>query len=178
VQYVDNSFAVAKFPGLNADVAGVPVRWSSDGPAGSGFSDHFPVSAKFVTVPDGRTDRYLSLRNASQDRGGPAPDTKIDYAKLDLPKVAMTAAQIPAGANLRTDAYKRKIFRVEGRVGPSERLTVEFLGEIYDVWSFDEALRKRLRAEHQAGETIKFYGELGSYRGRWQFVIQDASWVK
>lgn len=179
VQYVDNSFGVAKFPGLNADVAGVPVRWSfEDGPAGGGFSDHFPVFAKFTTVTEGRTDRYLALRNASVDRGGPAPSTKIDYAKLDLAKLAVKAADVPAGANLRTPAYKGKIFRVEGRVAPGSRLAVEFLGETYDVWTHDEALRGRLRAQFKSGDTLAFYGELGTYRGRWQFVIQDPSWVR
>jgi len=55
---------------------------------------------------------------------------------------------------------------------------VEFLGETYDVWSYDEALRNKLREEHKAGDTPRFYGELNQYRERWQFVIHDASWVK
>jgi hypothetical protein len=67
---------------------------------------------------------------------------------------------------------------VEGRVLPGERLMVEFRGEAYDVWSFDEDLRRRLRADHPAGATLRCYGELGLYRDRWQFVIQDPAWVK
>ena len=55
---------------------------------------------------------------------------------------------------------------------------MEFRGETFDVWSYDEPLRTRLRAEHAEGAPIKFYGELGQYRGRWQFIIQDPSWVK
>ena len=178
VQYVDNSFVVAKFPGLNADAKGLPVRWSFDGPAGSGFSDHFPVGAKFGTVSEGRTDRYLPLRNASVERAGPAASTKIDYARLDLEKLAVTVAQLPEGARIRTDAFKGKIFRVEGRVAPGARLAVEFLGDTYDVWSFDEALRTKLRAGLKSGAPVKFYGELGVYRERWQFVIQDPTWVR
>jgi hypothetical protein len=58
------------------------------------------------------------------------------------------------------------------------RLAVEFRGEVYDVWSFDEALRNKLRADYTEGATIRFYGELGQYRERWQLVIQDASWIK
>lgn len=178
VQYVDGSFGVAKFPDLNMNADGTPKRWSFDGPAGSGVSDHFPVFAKFITVPDGRTDRYLPLRNASVDRGGPAPDTRIDYAKIDLEKTAVTAGQVPAGASIRSQPYVGKIFRVEGRVGRGTRLVVEFMGDTYDVWSYDEALRTRLRAANKAGETLRFYGELNQYRERWQFVIRDASWVK
>jgi len=178
VQYVDGSFGVGKFPGLNADATGVPIRWSFDGPAGAGFSDHFPVFAKFITVPDGRADRYLPLKSASVERAGPPPDTKIDYAKIDLEKVAITAASLPKGASLRSDIYRGKIVRVDGKVARGTRLAVEFLGETYDVWSFDEKLRAEIRAAHKAGQPFRFYGEFGQYRDRWQFVIQDASWVK
>jgi hypothetical protein len=178
VQYVDNSFTVAKFPGLNADASGLPLRWNGDGPAGSGFSDHFPVAATFVTVTDNRPDRYLPLRNASAEQPGPPPSTKIEYAKVDLEKVAVTAAQVPAGKSIREQTNRGRIYRVEGKVAPGGRLAVEFLGETYDVWSYDEALRNRLRAEAKAGDTLRFYGELNQFRERWQFVIQDPSWVK
>ncbi len=177
VQYVDNSFGVEKFPGLNADSKGLPVRWSGDGPTGSGFSDHFPVSAKFVTVTDGRADRYLPLRNASAE-GATATPVKIDYASIDVVKDAVTAAQVPADMSIRSDAYKGKIFRVEGKVAKPKRLAVDFMGETYDVWSYDETLRNKLREEHKAGDTLRFYGELNQFRERWQFIIQDASWVK
>jgi hypothetical protein len=178
VQYVDNSFAVAKIPGLNADAKGLPVRWTFDGPSGAGFSDHFPVVARFITVPDGQADRYLAVKNASIERPEAEAPVKIGYAKLDLDKLAVATEGLPSGTSIRSDAYKGKIFRVVGRVTPESRLAVEFMGETFDVWSHDENLRKKLRAEHQAGATIRFYGELGQYRGRWQFVIQDPEWVK
>jgi len=178
VQYVDNSFAVGKFRGLNADDLGLPVRWSFDGPGGSGFSDHFPVSARFVTVRDGQADRYVTLQNPSVERGGPLPEVKIGYAQIDLGKIAVKAREVAPGQSIRTDAYRGKIFRVEGPVVSGTRLGVVFLGETYDVWSHDEALRNQLRAAHAAGSTLRFYGELGRFRDRWQFVIQDPSWVK
>jgi endonuclease/exonuclease/phosphatase family metal-dependent hydrolase len=178
VQYIDNSFGVARFNGLNADAMGLPVRWSFDGPAGRGFSDHFPVFARFTVVKDGRTDRMLALKNPSVEVPGPALAVKIGYARLDLEKLAVKAGEIPAGASIRSDAYLGKIFRVEGVVVGGSRLGVVFRGEIYDVWSHDEALRNRLRAAHPEGSTLRLYGELGSFRGRWQFVVQDPSWVK
>lgn len=178
VQYVDNSFAVAKFPELNADASGLPKRWSFDGQTGGGCSDHFPVFAKFVTVADGKADRYLALRNPGVEGAGPPPDTKIAFAKVDLAAAAVATGSIPTGASIRTESFKGKIFRVEGRVAKAARLAVEFRGETYDVWSFDEALRNKLRADYPEGSTIRFYGELGQFRDRWQFVIQDPSWVK
>lgn len=177
VQYVDNSFTVAKFPGLNADASGVPARWTFDGPGGAGFSDHFPIAARFVTVTDGRADKYLSLRNPSEGKSAAEP-VKINHAGVDLAKVALRSDAVPAGTSIRSADYKGKIFRVEGRVAPGGRLAVEFRGETYDVWSYDEALRNQLRAAHKEGSTLRFYGELNQYRERWQFVIQDPSWVK
>jgi hypothetical protein len=178
VQYVDNSFTVAKFPGLNADDKGLPLRWTFDGAAGAGVSDHFPIAAKFVTVTDGRRDRYLTLRNASDGRAISAPRKTVDHSKVDLEKVAVRFDTLAAGTNIRTAEFKGKVFRVEGRVGSGPRLTVEFRGEMYDVWSFDEALRTKLRADHPEGATLRCYAELGQDRERWQFVIQDVSWVK
>ncbi len=175
---VDNSFGVAKIAGLNADAKGLPVRWSGDGPAGAGFSDHFPIYAKFVTVTDGRADRYLPLRNASAEVAAAEEVLKIDYAKIDLEKTALTAAQIPADTSIRSDAYKGKIFRVDGKVAKPKRLGVDFMGETYDVWSYDAALLAKIRDAHKAGDTIRFYGELNQYRERWQFIIHDASWLK
>jgi hypothetical protein len=177
VQYVDNSFGVAKIAGLNVDAEGLPLRWSFDGPAGAGFSDHFPIYAKFVTAADNRSDRYIALRNASAgDAGGAA--RKIDFGAIDLEKVAITAAQLPAGATFRSDGYKGKIVRVEGKARAGKRLTVEFLGDVYDVWSFNAPLREKLRRRFPAGAPMRFYGELGQYRGRWQFVVRDESWVR
>lgn len=178
VQYVDNSFGVAKVPGLNVDAKGLPVRWTFLGEAGAGYSDHFPIYAKFVTVKDGRTDRWVALRNASTERSIEAEARRIDYGRIDVEKVALRAEQLGDGSGLRVAGNLGKIVRVEGKVGPGSRLTVSFLGEVYDVWSFDATLRDALRERFKEGETVRFYGELGQHRGRWQFVIHDARWVR
>ena len=68
-------------------------------------------------------------------------------------------------------------FMNEGRVAAGSRLAVELRGETFDVWVPDEALRGRLRSESREGATMRFFGELGQYRGRWQFVIKHESWV-
>jgi len=178
VQYVDNSFAIAKIPGLNLDDKGLPIRWSFEGPAGSGFSDHLPIYAKFLTVTDNRADRYLALHNASAETGLTSVN-KVDFGKVDLEKVAINLATLPPTAALRDGSYTGKILRVEGPVGQSKGgLTVEVRGDIYDVWTFDKELRAKLRDTYPAGATIRFYGELGQYKGRWQFIIRDESWVK
>ncbi len=175
VQYVEHSFGVAKFPDLNMDPEGRPLRWSFDGPAGAGFSDHFPIYARFTTVSDNRPDRYLPVAPAAAAVAPAAAPVPVDYAHVDL---AHAATVLPAGAVLRSPANVGKIFRVEGRIGPGRHLTVDFLGESYDVWSYDKEFRNRLRDSYRAGDVIRFYGELGQYKERWQFVVRDESWVK
>lgn len=176
VQYVDNSFAVGKFTGLNADAQGLPVRWNGEGAKGSGFSDHFPISARFTVVKDNDAARYLALANPSKPGAADLTILKtVNYAAMDVTKEAVN---VPAGVSIRTAEYKGKLFRVEGKVAPGSRLAVEFRGETYDVFSHDPALREKLRKDYAEGATMRFYGELGQYRDRWQFVVQDASWVK
>ncbi len=67
VQYVDNSFAVGEFSGLNTNDHGEPLGWSNAGIAGSGFSTHFPLYAKFITVRNNRPDVYLALKPPPKD---------------------------------------------------------------------------------------------------------------
>ena len=177
VQYVDHSFRVAKFAGLNMDDDGLPIHWNGAGPTGSGFSDHFPVYAVFKTVTDNRADRYLPVAKSNGAAESDEP-VKIGHSKIDVEKVALPAAQVATGAALRVPANLGKIVRVEGKVAEGKRMAVEFFGESYDVWVPDGALRARLRERFRAGETVKFYGELGIYKEHWQFVIRDEAWVK
>lgn len=60
IQYIDNSFSVAAFEGLNTTPEGRPYAWSFRG-MGEGFSKHFPISARFTTVRNNRTDQFLRL---------------------------------------------------------------------------------------------------------------------
>ena len=69
VQYVEGSFGIAAFPDLNMTENGEPFRWSFRG-TGAGYSSHFPIYARFVTVPNNRTDQYLQLTATRNGRGG------------------------------------------------------------------------------------------------------------
>ena len=86
--------------------------------------------------------------------------------------------QIPEGSSLRQEALIGKIVRVEGKVAAGSRLKVVLRNDVYDIWSFDSKLRKKLRNDYEKDDTMRFYGELGLYKGRWQFIVRDASWVK
>jgi len=178
VQYVDNSFGVAKFPGLNADATGLPVRWSNAGPAGHGFSDHFPIFARFTTVEDNRPDKFMPLvRGPGQDEDGAEAAARVDFKKTDL-TTAVTAVTLPAGADLRDGTWSGKLFRVEGDTEDDRYLKVRAFGGVYDVFSPDKAVRDALYAQRRDHGRLKFYGELGQYKGRWQFVVKSLEWVQ
>ena len=177
VQYVDNSFGVARIEGVNADSTGRPVRWTNSG-EGDGFSDHFPVFARFTTVSDNATDRWLALRRPSDRDETSANVQRINYASMDLTKLAVKQSDIPAGADLRDGSWNRKIFRVEGRVVGDRPFTIEFRGQKWEVFAHDRELRTEFYKDHKIGDQVRFYGELGTFQGRWQFVIPDKSWIR
>jgi len=177
VQYVDNSFGVARIPGVNVSDNGLPKRWSFEGPRGSGYSDHFPIYAKFVTVEDGDTERYFPLKKPSANEGS-GYVSRVDFAQVDVERVALRLSALGGAAGLRNDALKGRIIRVVGQRGAGRLLTVVIDSEAFEVWIPDKRLRDRLRKQWREGATVWFYGELGQYRGTWQFVIRDPSWVK
>lgn len=179
VQYEDNSFAVMKLTGLNADSLGLPQRWKPYPAPGSGFSDHFPLSVRFRTVDDNRTDRWMPLERPTTDES--ASTLKVDYAPVDLFQSAMKIAELPAGVDLRDGTHTGKIFYFTSEtayLNDKGHVKVK-IGELdYDVFSHRKEIRDRLRERVRAGEPFGFYGELGTYKGDWQFVVQGKDWIK
>lgn len=178
VQYEDNSFAVMKIPGLNADTLGLPNRWKGFPSPGSGFSDHFPIYARFKTVDDNRTDRWMTTVKPSTDESTSV--VKVDYAAVDLFKTALKPSELPAGADIRDGTYSGKIFYISAKSYTNDKghVKVKVNGLEYDVFSHEKEIRDALRAKAREGETLKFYGELGTFKGAWQFVVQGKEWVK
>jgi endonuclease/exonuclease/phosphatase family metal-dependent hydrolase len=178
VQYVDNSFAVGRFPGLNADEAGLPVRWNGDGPTGRGFSDHFPLAATFTVAEAGRTDRWIALARPSDREETDARPVRVSHAGIDVSSRALQASALPRGANLRDGTYTGRIFLVEGPAEDGPLLRVRYAGDTYEVYSPDPAIRDLLAEQRRRRQAFAFYGELGTFRGRWQFVVKDAAWLR
>ncbi len=178
VQYEDGTFAVMKIPGLNADSLGLPVRWKPFSATGSGFSDHFPLYARFRTVEDGRADRWMPLNQPATEDAGET--RKVDYARVDLFETAIKPSELPAATDIRDGTYNGKIFYVtaKGYVNDRGHVKVKVRDQEYDVFSHQKEIRDSLREQAREGKNLRFYGELGVYKGSWQFVVQGKEWVK
>lgn len=176
VQYVDNSFGVLRLKGINATPEGTPLRWTNDGPAGAGCSDHFPVYAHFRTVSDNRPDKWMTLNRPSPSNDSPAHPPKAPERAYDL-AAAVKLSDVADVTALRSGKYDGRLAWVEARVGEGHRLNVLLRGETWDVWVPEPALREKIRARWREGEKVSFYGVLGRFKGVWQFTIQRAEWV-
>jgi endonuclease/exonuclease/phosphatase family metal-dependent hydrolase len=175
VQYQDNSFGVARFPGMNVDDAGAPIRWSWDGPGGGGYSDHLPIYAHFRVVEDNRPDRWIELVRPSEVESDGVVHP-VSYAHIDL-SGALRSADLPAGANLRDGSWSGRLFRVEGASVPHQYPRVLFADEEYEIYGTDQAIRAALYQQRDRLGHFAFHGQLGTYRGRWQFVVRDLAWI-
>jgi endonuclease/exonuclease/phosphatase family metal-dependent hydrolase len=193
VQYIPDSFGVAKFPGLNMTEDGEPYGW--DGVVGRGFSDHFPIYAHFRTVEDNKPGQYMAFPSSTPDKGdGLGEDSqRRAYAKVNIREVdarAIKPSQIPENANLRDESpdspWYGKLFYVEGpcRAPKGFSPSVKFRGEYYDIYSYESDIRKKIKnaATPPNGKDwgeIRFYGELvkEKNRGRWRFMVKSAEWV-
>jgi len=178
VQYIDNSFSVVKIPALNADVFGRPVRWSKSSTPG-GFSDHFPVMARFRTVEDGRKDRWMPLNQPSLLATGPGTPVRVDTSLVDLFDSAVQADKLPPGTDLRDGSFDGRVFLVDAPATVDEKgyVHVQLLGKDYDIYTHNQDLRPVIRERAQKDSKLGFYGELCTYRGRWQFIIHGKEWL-
>jgi len=177
VQYQDNSFGVARLTNVNVDYAGVPRRWEGGGANGSGYSDHLPIYAHFRTVDDAMPDRWMALDHPSSGE----PDDRVwrvDYAGVDVTAQAVALDALPEGTDLRDGTWNGRLFRVRGSSSVGRDLKVRFGGQTWDVYAPGRDTREALQSQHVRDRRFDFYGELGMYRGNWQFIVQDPSWVR
>lgn len=180
VQYIDNTFAVVKFPGLNANSLSLPNRWSR-GTVPGGFSDHFPLYARFRVVGAGPKDKWIALARPSESAEGSGKAISSEVAAVDLFGNSIKLSELPAGTDIRDGTYTGRIFYVEGTPSVNDRGHVKVTlrdGSEYDVFSHSSELRDTTRAKARTDKTLRFYGELSQHRGKWQFVLQGKEWLR
>ncbi len=179
VQYVDNSFAVLKIPGLNMDALGRPIAFSR-GKVPYGFSDHFPIYARFRTVDTNAKDQWMPLARPSETETGPDTLVKAEVSSTSLFANALKPDALPAGADIRNGTYDGKIFLIEEPcyVNDKGHVKTKVGGLEYDVFSHNKELRATLRDRARTEPKLRFYGELGQFKGNWQFIVHDKDWLK
>ena len=179
VRYIDNSFFVIVIPGVNADEQfGRPIGWSFYGTTGGGYSDHFPIGARFETV-DGATQPARTARSdhrfeggGSRERGSPL--FEIDYSSLRK----SDAADVSVLAGISDDELNdhfHSVFRIDSKLSSATPPRIKVGARHFDLISFVGRVRNALESL-EPGARILAYGELLEYRGKLEFMIQDASW--
>lgn len=173
VTYVDNSFEVGIFPGLNANPSNLqPRRWTNAS-GGMGFSDHFPLSMRIKAIPDG--DGLVVLENPGTNNAGTWRPLKVTTNLPDTNSIpAFEASKVEDYLNA---AYYDSYFEVTGTLQPADS-TLVIGGMKFDLFSPAFRVPQVLGERIAAGDQINFVGRLSNFRGRWQFIIDDRSFIR
>ena len=172
VDYVPGSITQVRISDLNAQgPLQLPWRWTNYGP-GWGASDHFPVTAEFQ-IASGQPPLF-----PSHPWGTVAPKEalKVGFDRIDRDKLRNASVLKNATPEELAKAMG-EIFIVDATFSKIRPLEVEVDGKSYSLHSYDKNLKDVLRMEPK-GKAMKFLGELGLYKGKLQFVVQDPSWIK
>ncbi len=160
IAYVDNSFDKLAVSGLNADALGRPFRWSFAGHRGAGFSDHFPVHARFSLAP-------VEFRKPASSGPVPAFEYPLSYdSGKDLRLDDGSFLSQVADADL--DQYLGVFYKVSGRVDSLRPLRIEVDGFLWPAYVPDPDLYTGLRE----GQTENWVVRLGIWKGRRQFIVE------
>ncbi len=178
VDYVDNSFFVACFPGLNADpLLHLPLRWYFYGP-GSGFSDHFPIGAKFTVVPSPSTTAQPPASTAEKstllavDYTIPKKSRVTHLKQLQNLSDAHFAAHLGHVVLVHEHLQKKNL-----KINDQEKTVyyVALKNRLLELYTYDPSLTE-LIARHDLRKKVKFYALLGEHQGRLQLEIPIPAW--
>lgn len=171
VQYVDNSFGAVIIEGVNTvGPLNLPRRWTNAG-RGAGWSDHFPVVARFRTVADGDAAKRLALSAPGKND---APEDLIGSGIDDLDPESVPPFKSAYAAD--PGEHIGQIYRARGKITSLRPLAIEVDGDEYLLHSHDEDLRQKLRS-YPKSSTFEFAGEFALHRGKLQFVIAHDDWI-
>jgi len=179
VQYVDNSKEVAAHSGINAQHgSGMPIRWSSFNGEGGGYSDHFPVFARFRVATQNDSKKFVELNQPSRPTETEAELTGISVDYSDVPQeLVLTTEGLGSDAKIQNIDNRGRVILVRAIVSGEKPFVVKVFEDEYAVWSFDLDLRLKIYKRFPVGSEMFFLGELDFHNGKWQFVVHDLSWL-
>lgn len=162
ISYVDSSFEVAAFVGLNADAMGRPLKWNFAGQRGGGASDHFPLLARFTTAAFEGQEALNST------------DDALDYALRHDEDPGMLPDTLPDGRFLNGD-FKQDPGSVVGRLYALNAEVIReqplrlLVGEKeWPAYAPARHLRKQLKAGMKADFVVSY----GFWKGQAQLVVE------
>ncbi|MBL8891275.1 MAG: hypothetical protein JNL67_14945 [Planctomycetaceae bacterium] len=177
IQYIDNSFEVLIHEGVNAQAGTkLPIRWNSMGDRGAGFSDHFPISARFRHVGTNSKSDWLALLNPSQGERVATPVRAVDFAAVHSAQVT-ELRELLSDNEISDPKNLGHVFLVEGKISGERPLRIQVFEKEYNIWAFDVELRKKIYERLKVGDRVRFFGEVSTHEGQWQFVVRDLSWL-
>jgi len=108
----------------------------------------------------------------------PSAENGPDWSPLPVVHRMPEAGEyIEAGSitgSLRTATYFDRLFLVTAEVVADNRVRVN--GEEYELYA--PAFRVQDRFAGRIGQQTTFFGRLGQFRGRWQFVIDTEAYIR
>jgi hypothetical protein len=96
---------------------------------------------------------------------------RVDRSKLRNASVLQSASKEELARAIG------EYFLVEGTLSKIRPLEIEVGGKPYSLHSYNKNLKDAIRVMAK-GSQVKVVGELGVYKGKLQFIIQDSSWIK
>ena len=172
VEYVPGSFHHVLLQGVNCrEPLGLPWHWTNYGP-GAGASDHFPVVATFRVGQGAGTASMQKAKSSEPQHQA----VRVGYDKIDRARLR-NATVLKAANDEQMAKAMGEIFVVEGVISKKRPILIQVDGKEYSLYSYDENLRK-VFSTYEKGQNKKLLGELGLFKGKLQFIVQDASWLK
>jgi hypothetical protein len=161
ISYVDDSFRVVKFPGLNADAMRRPLEWNFAGQQGGGASDHFPVIARFSTAPF----QARATLNRTEDA--------LDYEMRHDDDPNIFPESLPDGSFLSRDFEQDsgeivgRLFSVTAEVLRERPLGLEVAGKKWSAYAPAPHVFEQL----EVGSEKELIVSYGFWRGKPQLVV-------
>ena len=177
LQYEDKSFEVLAIPALNADSLGRPLRWSR-GTNPSGFSDHFPILARFRVAEGKSKGQWMPLINPSTADAENIPPVR-EVSLKEIFATAINPANEPPNTDFRKPEWLGKVFLIDApaQVGKRGIVTVDLNGITYNLFSPEKNTRDRLRELAKTHSKLRFHAQLNMFQGEWQFFLPKVDWI-
>lgn len=173
VSYVDQSFKVGAFPGLNTlSYAQVPIRWDSYG-TGSGFSDHLPVSMEFM-VKDNASGAIQFVAEFGKEQKEDAEHVKIEF---ELPKEGEFIKFSDINPfDMRKKEYYNQLFYCDLVVDENNEVKIGIVD--YKVYAASRDIKKKLDdMRNKNGGKVRFYARNILYKSTWELYIDSENHI-